>query len=321
MTTDLSTNDTLRVSRSRKGDSKNNTSEHQIEEEEGVDLSSVWQHNAWDNLEWTSEMETEAEAIIARQQVFQEDKEATCQDAFEEEGSKWDRFYGMHDRWFFKDRKWLTSEFPELSTLAVENVQQKEQYRVLEVGCGAGNTVFPLMRLLPKNVHVYACDFSLEAVNLVKSHAEYDPVRCTVFQHDLASDDTILSDGIKVDLILAVFVLSAIHPSRLDHAIKKLHSTLKPNGVLLFRDYGRMDLTQLRLPPSRFLCPPDYYRRGDGTIVHFFTESELTDTLFSTERRWRVRHVQSDRRLIVNRKRQLLMRRVWIQGRFEKVSE
>ena len=190
---------------------------------------------------------------------------------------------------------------------------------MLEVGCGAGNTVFPLMRLTPRDVHVYACDFSLEAVNLVKSHAEYDPSRCTIFQHDLASDGSILPNGIKVDLIFAVFVLSAIHPTRLNHVIIKLRSALKPGGAILFRDYGRMDLTQLRLPPSRFYCSPDYYRRGDGTLVHFFTETELVTNLFPEENGWRVKHVQADKRLIVNRKRKLLMRRVWIQGRFERV--
>lgn len=265
-------------------------------------------------------MEADAEAIISRQQAPKDSSETIDNILWEEEGSKWDKFYGMHDRWFFKDRKWLTSEFPELSTFALKDENGGErQYSVLEVGCGAGNTVFPLMRLIPRGVHVYACDFSLEAVNLVKSHAEYDSGRCTVFQHDLASDASILPSEIKVDLVLSVFVLSAIHPSRLSHAISKLHSVLKPGGVVLFRDYGRMDLTQLRLPPSRFLCPPDYYRRGDGTLVHFFTEIELESRLFTSEEGWKVRHVQTDKRLIVNRKRQLLMRRVWVQGRFERL--
>lgn len=36
-----------------------------------------------------------------------------------------------------------------------------------QVGCGAGNTIFPLVATNP-DIFVYACDFSPRAVNLVK---------------------------------------------------------------------------------------------------------------------------------------------------------
>ena len=45
---------------------------------------------------------------------------------------------------------------------------------ILQVGCGVGNTVFPILEV---NAHpdtrVYACDFSSTAVELVKKHPEY----------------------------------------------------------------------------------------------------------------------------------------------------
>lgn len=37
----------------------------------------------------------------------------------------------------------------------------------MQVGCGAGNTIFPLVATYA-NIFVHACDFSPNAVNLVK---------------------------------------------------------------------------------------------------------------------------------------------------------
>ena len=288
--------------------------------------SLVWQHNAWDDLHWTSDMEADAERIVATQQQQAQQKDEArliSIDALEEEGRQWDSFYRKHDRWFFKDRKWLKTEFPDIF---LSSSSTPSPLNILEVGCGAGNTVFPVLRNTEEHVKVYACDFSEEAVGLVRTHREYSPNRLTVFQHDLSSDAPFSfeenSDGaeapVKMDIVIAIFVLSAIHPSRLPFVLDKLHRVLAPGGLFLFRDYGRMDLTQLRLPASRFVCKPDCYRRGDGTLVHYFTEAECREELFADSSKWAVTTLQTDRRLIVNRKRQLLMRRVWIQGKFEK---
>ena len=276
----------------------------------------IWEHNAWDNIPWTPDQQAQVlHTIQTQRDLAQPLSPQQLHEHCEQAGSKWDAFYANHSRWFFKDRKWLEMEFPEVFDL--------QNLRIWEVGCGAGNTLFPLCKARSakgpvSGEMIYACDFSQNAVDLVRGSREYDPAQMCAFQHDLTAPQ--LPEEIQeasLDVILAIFVLSALPPSKLHDVFQKLYRALKPGGLLLFRDYGRGDLTQLRFKPQRLLdANNDFYQRGDGTDVHFFTEEECADVAQAAG--FLVEENVTDRRVIVNRLRKLTMFRVWQQGKYRK---
>ncbi|PVU94724.1 hypothetical protein BB561_002317 [Smittium simulii] len=203
------------------------------------------------------------------------------------------------------------------NTCSVINPQEK--HFIMELGCGAGNSVFPLLRAIKdQRLFVYACDFSKTAVDVLKGVELYEQdKRCSAFVWDITQ--TSLPENVtegSIDTILCVFVLSAIHPSKMPTVVNNLYKLLKPGGTLLFRDYGKHDLAQVRLKKNRLL-EDDFYIRGDGTRVFFFENSTIV-SLFS--QKFHILQNGSDKRLITNRHRQIKMHRVWIQAKLIKKS-
>ena len=266
----------------------------------------------------------------------------------------WNKFYSNNKVKFFKDRKWLQQEFPILGTVTQPDSPPTV---ILEVGAGAGNTAFPILKLNknPK-LKIHACDFSKKAVELIQCSPAYadtakvGSIHATVWDVAQPPDPETMAPSLpeglgfeSVDVVILIFIFSALAPSQWEQAISNVWSVLKPGGVVLFRDYGRGDLAQVRFKKGRYL-QENFYIRGDGTRVYFFEEQELrrlwagqvkeeeqTGTLGSgtanidlqesavaPQRKFEVLNLAVDRRMLVNRQRRLKMYRCWLQARFRK---
>uniref|UniRef100_A0A8C5LG01 tRNA N(3)-cytidine methyltransferase n=1 Tax=Jaculus jaculus TaxID=51337 RepID=A0A8C5LG01_JACJA len=310
-----------------------------------TDPDKVFEHNMWDHMQWSKEEEEAARKNVEENsavRILPEEQVKYDCDAHK----YWGAFYKIHKNKFFKNRNWLLREFPEILP-ADESTKEgvgewprdhvrshaedrggspqpdpfpgsNAAFRILEVGCGAGNSVFPILNTL-QNIpesFLYCCDFASGAVELIKSHSSFRAAQCYAFVHDVCEDGLPypFPDGI-LDVILLVFVLSSIHPDRMQGVVSRLSKLLKPGGMLLFRDYGRYDKTQLRFKKGHCLSE-NFYVRGDGTRAYFFTKGEVHHMFYKAGLDEKQNLV--DHRLQVNRKKQVKMHRVWVQGKFQK---
>jgi len=299
------------------------------------DDDDVFEHNAWDNVEWDDEQESAAKTAVELNAKTKVSEDLAVE--YEEKSDEfWDKFYNIHQNRFFKNRNWLLTEFPELSpsgqseedssvtSAAVDNLRsseswvgEKSNYRVLEVGCGTGSTVFPLLEAnADPGLMIYCCDLSNTAVSLVKEHANYGG-RCSAFVCDVTTDWLNAPfPPQSLDVVTLIFMMSAVSPDKMAAVVENIRKYMKPGGLVLFRDYGRYDMAQLRFKSGK--CIDDnFYVRGDGTRCYFFTQEDVRK-LFQDHGFTEEQNVV-DRRLQVNRGKKLKMYRIWIQAKYRLV--
>ena len=164
---------------------------------------------------------------------------------------------------------------------------------------------------------------------MIRANEAYDDgVHIQADVWDIASES--LPPGLgpgSVDVALMIFIFSALSPTQWAQAVRNIHVVLKPGGEVLFRDYGRGDMAQVRFKKGRYL-EENFYIRGDGTRVYFFERDELARIWTGLEpgseessvTGFEIENLAVDRRLLVNRAKELKMYRCWLQGWFRKVA-
>ncbi|KAJ2006717.1 hypothetical protein GGI04_000135 [Coemansia thaxteri] len=235
------------------------------------------------------------------------------QTKYKSEASRnWDKFYNRNTTNFFKDRHWTDQEFEELRP---GHTFAENSPVLLEIGCGVGNFVWPILERNP-DMFVYACDFSARAVRFVQTNELYNSARCRAFVCDITKDRLAATiPPHSVDIVSAIFVLSALPPEKQADAVSNILEILKPGGRILFRDYGIYDLAQLRFKSGHKL-EENLYVRQDGTLSYYFSVERLRG-LF-------VRHgglleLENDYvvKKLVNVKKSIDSDRVFVQAKFQ----
>jgi methyltransferase-like protein 6 len=309
----------------------------------------------WEEDDWTPEDEAEAIRILqesrARCSILTRNGslQSTTSRVEKEDEFAWNRFYSRHQTNFFKDRHYLPKAFPQefatASTSTSATPVKKIERTLVEIGCGVGNAMLPLLEedsddTVGVRWTVHGLDLSKVAIDYLqqeerfrqavrhgRAHAHVCDISATIIMSSLqpqSSQQSSLPHSCQgvADVTTLLFCLSAIAPGPLQiQAARNVARTLKPNGggVLVVRDYGRFDEAQMKLGTSRNKQlqqhGDNFYRKQDGTKCYYFTLDDIR-TLFEKEAGLTTLELQYLRRAYRNRSTNEVRRRVWVQARF-----
>eukprot|EP01133_Synstelium_polycarpum_P008039 gene8039-9443_t len=239
---------------------------------------------------------------------------------YEKEADKyWDKFYKKNNANFFKDRHWLVREFPEF---LAKPEKEGDYIEVLEIGCGVGNTTLPLLGLNDR-LRFYSFDFSEHAVGLLAKEVEANESfrgRCLSFVGNAVGGSADLPASVprgQIDLVVIIFVLSAMDPSTLPAVVDSCLQCLRPGGKVLIRDYAENDMAQTRFERHSSKLGDNFHVRCDGTRAFYFS-LEFMEKLFTDGGHFEVDQNIFVEKKVVNRRQQNEMDRKFIQSKFIK---
>ena len=277
------------------------------------------QHDLWEELEWTDADENNSLLVLTKSMERCRIDSITSYHVPMDDYA-WNNFYSQHKTNFFKDRHYLQNAFPVEFGPSLNT----EPRTLVEIGCGVGNALLPLLEDENKSLHsmwhVYGLDLSSVAIDLLKNEERFRSAASEGRAHCFVANivervpDVCCS---VADVSSLLFCLSAIDPDKQQQAVRNVASSVRPGGSIVLRDYGRFDESQLKLGCQRGkLLKDNFYVKHDATKCYFFTTQELRD-LFENAG-LEVIELQYVRRIYWNRGTNSSRRRVWVQGRFRK---
>lgn len=268
--------------------------------------------------------------------------------------SRWDGVYSTRKP--YKDRHVLRSMLPELMTSTVradpkqhilplhqnpstsQPVQQR-QY-VLEIGCGTGSSIFPVLRANP-SLHGIVFDISSFAIQALKDTEEFKTAsemgRLVAFRADACDAPSFMGEvenetgGQLCDYGTLVWTLSAMDLKQQASAVRAVSQALKPGAMLYLRDFAAGDMRHVAFKEKgcgvigtgvgsrEFEGGSDrLFLRGDGTYAYFFTAEEVVK-LFESSGLFKCEQCEYEQREVINRKQQITMHRRWVVAKFRRL--
>ncbi|GJQ08659.1 hypothetical protein GpartN1_g450.t1 [Galdieria partita] len=239
-----------------------------------------------------------------------------------ESKKNWDLFYKRNGVRFFRDRYWTLNEteqdgFYDLLKSWTDAAESEGRVLyMLEVGCGVGNTLFPILGL-NNSICFYACDISDEAIRLLQENPVFDSKRIHCFVSDVSKEPLSchIGNDTQVDVAILFFSLSAITPAYHKVVVNNISSVLRPGGWILFRDFCEGDLAQRRFSKENQV-DDQWFVRQDGTFSYFFSIDQVQQ-LFEAQG-LKTENLKTVERRIENRKLGKSMERRWLQGCFQR---
>lgn len=312
------------------------------------------EHEHWiEDVDWTDERMSESSNILEKNEALCDVESSSARGSYLVQqyevnaGKHWDDFYSRHHNKFFKDRHYLHKTFPdEFGPLYSERGDTKsgkcpggdtdrgtdETFTVMEIGCGVGNTLLPLLErgasaiinCKRRNICVWGLDFASVAIDLLKKDQRYIEAasdgRAMAGVWDITQPPPSIYEIESIsDVSILLFCLSAVSPDKMSDAARHAASTIKPGGTLVFRDYGRYDEAQMKLGTSRCKRLGDnFYVKSDGTRCYYFDLDDLRRLFGEEGAGLEIIELTYLRRVYENRSQDSTRTRVWVQGRFRK---
>lgn len=210
----------------------------------------------------------------------------------------WNLFFNTHEQGrFFQPKSYIFKEFQFY-------FQASHIKTILEVGCGHGSTLFPLLIHLSSSIEYIATDYSQSALSILTNstqwiplEAHFDPTTASTTTSATTNSDINLIDipiGTasalrqrvhmevwdvtkpiektkylnSIDIVLCIFSLSAIHPIYHPICMSNINSITRQGGYVLIRDYGVFDMTMFR---HKYRYDTYLFQRSDGTLCYYFS--------------------------------------------------
>jgi methyltransferase-like protein 6 len=224
---------------------------------------------------------------------------------------QWNTFFRNHKSGsFFKPRNYLIAEFREYLSDTVD----LKGLKILEVGCGYGCSMYPIIQDLLHLKEYIATDYSNEALKILKGNPSYNKsfIKTAIWDVTIPQLDLLTAFP---DIVLCVFTLSAIKPENHIASLTNMASVLKNDGLILFRDYGLHDMTMYR---HTIRYGEKLFLRNDNTLAYYFDLDYMREMARICD--LKVLELEYATVEVKNRKSNQRMKRVFIHAVLQKNS-